>query len=232
MINRVITCFLHVFFLLYSFFHFRKKGENKLLLYRKISSGEKHIIAKWYMFPLGLKLYVHGTGNRIIIHSDVRFVRSSIMIEGNNATVEIFEGGRLQNLHIFIGKGTGTSISLGRHCTTESVQIIARGRRRLVVEDDCMFAANVLVRLSDSHPIRDAETGEVINGQDHPAVVGRHTWVGQNVCLTKNAVLAPDTVVGLGSVVCGVFSEEGTCLGGNPARVLRRKVLWTRALED
>lgn len=154
------------------------------------------------------------------------------MIEGNNATVEIFEGGRLQNLNIFIGKGTGSSISLGRHCTTEGVQIIARGRRQLVVEDDCMFAANILVRLSDSHPIHDAETGEVINEQAHPAVIGRHTWVGQNVCLTKNIVLAPNTIVGLGSVVSGVFSEEGTCLGGNPARVQRRKVLWSRVLED
>lgn len=94
-----------------------------------------------------------------------------------------------------------------------------------------MFASDVLVRLSDSHPIRDVETGEIINGQAHPLTIGRHTWIGQLVCLTKNAVVPANTVIGLGSVVTGVFSEEGTCLGGNPARVLRRNVAWSRELE-
>ena len=153
------------------------------------------------------------------------------MCEGEDATVEIFGGSSLNRLHIFVGGGKGTRISVGSHCSTEGVKIIARGRRELVIGDDCMFAADVLVRLSDSHPIRDAESGEIINGQAHPLVIGRHTWVGQNACLTKNAVVAADTVIGLGSVVTGVFSEEGTCLGGNPARVLRRHVSWSRELE-
>ena len=154
------------------------------------------------------------------------------MCEGDNATVEIFEDCHLKGLHIFVGKGNGSRISVGRNTTTEGVKIIARGRRELVIGDDCMFASDVLIRLSDSHPIRDAETGEVINGQSHPLVIGRHSWVGQNVCLTKNAVVPANTIIGLGSVVTGVFSEEDTCLGGNPARILRRNVAWSRDLES
>ncbi|MBD5646678.1 MAG: hypothetical protein HDQ89_03375 [Desulfovibrio sp.] len=173
-----------------------------------------------------------GSGNRIILHPGTRFSRSSVMCEGDNATVEIFEDCTLNGLHIFVGGGNGTRISVGPHCTTEGVKVIARGRRELVIGEDCMFAADVVVRLSDSHPIRNVETGEIINGQAHSLVIGRHSWVGQNVCLTKNAVVAADTVIGLGSVVTGVFSEEGTCIGGNPARVLRRNVSWSRALEE
>ena len=52
------------------------------------------------------------------------------------------------------------------------------------------------------------------------------------MCLTKNAVVPANTIIGLGSVVTGIFSEEGTCLGGNPARILRRNVAWSRELES
>lgn len=228
MLDRIATVFLHLFFWVYSYFHMQSGKQNRLLL----CSGGRGERRAAKLPPFGLKVCLRGSGNRIILHPGTKFSRSSIMCEGDNATVEIFEGCILNGLDIFVGGGDGSRISVGRYCTTEGVKVVARGRRELVIGDDCMFASGVLVRLSDSHPIRDAATGEIINGQAHPLVIGRHSWVGQDVRLTKNAVVAANTVIGLGSVVTGVFAEEGTCLGGNPARILRRNVAWSRALED
>lgn len=62
-------------------------------------------------------------------------------------------------MYIFVGGRNGTRISVGRGCTTEGIQIIARGRRELVIGADCMFASDVLIRLPDSHLIEMRSPG-------------------------------------------------------------------------
>lgn len=228
MIDRIATFFLHLFFLVYTLLHLGRGRGNAVILCGEDGARP----ARWHELPRELKLCLRGSGNRVLLHPGTRFVRPSLMCEGRDACVEIFGGSHLRGLHIFLGGGEGARISVGPDCTTEGVQVIGRGSCGLVIGEDCMFADEVLVRLTDSHPLRDAETGRILNRQTGPLTIGRHTWVGQKACLTKNARIPADTVIGLGSVVTGAFSEEGTCLGGNPARVIRRNVIWSRELES
>ena len=59
---------------------------------------------------------------------------------------------------------------------------------------------------------------------DRPIQVAHHVWLGCHVVVTKGTVLPPHTTVGAMSCLHGVFEEEHTVIGGNPAKVLRRGV--------
>ncbi len=74
-----------------------------------------------------------------------------------------------------------------------------------------------------------ATTGAVArSSKDKRIVIGENVWVGCDSLLLKGVRIADGCVVAAGSVVTGQFDEPRTLIGGNPARVLKRDVSWTR----
>lgn len=76
-----------------------------------------------------------------------------------------------------------------------------------------------------------ADTGELLNDQPQGVLIGDHCWIGQGATFTKNAIIPANTVVGLQSVVTKSFREEFTALAGNPAKVIKKGVKWSRERE-
>ena len=62
-------------------------------------------------------------------------------------------------------------------------------------------------------------------------LIGDHCWIGQGATFTKNAIIPANTVVGLQSVVTKSFREEFTALAGNPTKVIKNGVKWSRERE-
>ena len=79
--------------------------------------------------------------------------------------------------------------------------------------------------------LMDADTGELLNDQPQGVLIGDHCWIGQGATFTKNAIIPANTVVGLQSVVTKSFREEFTALAGNPAKVIKKGVKWSRERE-
>ena len=70
-----------------------------------------------------------------------------------------------------------------------------------------------------------------IPDQPQGVLIGDHCWIGQGATFTKNAIIPANTVVGLQSVVTKSFREEFTVLAGNPAKVIKNGVKWSRERE-
>ncbi len=92
------------------------------------------------------------------------------------------------------GVQINAAAQIGENCIINTGAIIEHDA---VIEDDCHIA-----------------TGSVVNGGCH---VGKGSLVGSNSVLVQEVSLAPETVIGAGSVVICSLEQSGT-YAGTPAR--------------
>ena len=90
-----------------------------------------------------------------------------------------------------------------------------------------MFSYGITVYNTDSHPIIDAESGNIIN-KVKTLKIGDHVWVGANATILKNTTIADDCIIGWGSVVSSKYGQptSGSIIAGNPAKIVKTGVTW------
>lgn len=110
----------------------------------------------------------------------------------------------VDDLQIFIGGGENTSLEIGK---------------------DCLFSRRIAIYAHDGHKIYDKETGKLINIPKNSLKIGNHVWVGHGVNILKGSRI-PNNTVASGSIVTGWFTDENTSIAGNPAKVIKRNILW------
>jgi acetyltransferase-like isoleucine patch superfamily enzyme len=193
---------------------------------------------------------IDGRDNRITYGSAIlRGVRFEI--SGSDNLIEIGDDGFLQNVifyirgdhhRIVIGRGCrferGGNIwfeddhgelTIGRESSFEDVHLaITEPHSSITIGDDCMFAYDIDLRTGDSHSIIDPHSGARINPARNIAI-GNHVWVAAHCVVLKGVSIADHSVVGTGSVVTKSSPEPGVVLAGNPARVVKQGISWSRA---
>lgn len=189
-----------------------------------------------------VKLSVTGDNNVIIIKkmSSSTSGKVSISLAGNNSSIILDEGihvgetlnifigqlhpnfGMVDNVHIYIGKGT--SFERTTIATANANSSIEIGER-------CMFSYGITVYNTDSHPIIDAKSGNIIN-KVRQLKIGNHVWVGANATILKNTCIPDDCIVGWGAVVNSksltppLISPKGCVIAGNPAKIVKTGITW------
>lgn len=93
---------------------------------------------------------------------------------------------------------------------------------------DCQFSSGIKLRTGDGHPIFTSDNVVINRGKD--IIVGDHVWVGQDVTLLKGAIIPDGSVVGIGSMVTKAFATDNVVIVGNPARIVKENIHWTREL--
>ena len=91
--------------------------------------------------------------------------------------------------------------------------------------DNCIVASGVIIRATDAHSIIDKSTGNVIN-HGKSISIGNHVWIAANVTILKGVSLSDWTVVGACALVTKSFDEQNCVIAGNPAKVLKRGIVW------
>lgn len=146
------------------------------------------------------------SGATVIVGDDC-FLRGEIAVHHNGSAVKI--GHRLIcNVAIRMRSGEGATITIG---------------------DDCLFA-NPFIYSSDYHAIYDVNSKRRVN-HARDIIIHDRVWLAHNVMVLKGSEIGPDTVVGAGAVVSGK-SPGAVILAGNPAKVIRRGVRWSRKPHD
>lgn len=157
------------------------------------------------------QLHIHGNNNHVIIE-DVPENYST------NLTLYIgFPGAECNNCKIHIGKGTSFEQASIVVCDNDTV---------IEIGDDCMFSFLEQIWASDTHTIIN-DKKEIIN-IGHHVKIGNHVWVGADVSILKNTTIGDNCILGTKSVVGGNFTKPGCVIAGNPARVVKENVNWTR----
>lgn len=153
-----------------------------------------------------LNIYIRGNNNKIIIGDDCRFIKGGdLWIEDDGCEIII---------------GDSTSFVSTHLAATES-------KSKILIGKDCMFAYDIDVRTGDSHSILDAGTGKRIN-YAKDVNIGNHVWVAAHVRILKGVNVLDNCIVGTGSVVTKSYGKSNVIYAGNPAKVIKENISWTR----
>lgn len=218
-------------------------------------SGEGHTIDLAPDVDLSAGVEISGRGNTVVIAPGVTLGTApqgeapALRVEGEGATVRIGAGsslrcqlrvtgararldiGRETHLHLFANLvGPDVTLAVGEHTTMVKASFQLHEPGRIAVGADCMLSSEVYISLSDIHPIYDLTTGERIN----PAAsveIGDHVWLGLRSMVMKGSRIGDGSVVAAGALVSGEV-EPACIVGGTPARVLRRGVVWRRDFDE
>lgn len=94
--------------------------------------------------------------------------------------------------------------------------------KEIVIGDDCLVGANVLITDSDWHSldpmIRVRDKGFDIT---KPVKIGNNVFIGVNSIILKGSEIGDNSIIGAGSVVSGVIPSN-VIAAGNPCRVIKR----------
>ena len=207
---------------------FRKKSNNKIFII------DKNGVKKRAFFIKGLKVNFKGTNAQVVLYKPFpKFIDCEIFC-GNNSQVEIKSSThKVTKLKIYATKNDckcylGSDFSCQNKC---SLLLNKEANKKITIGDNCMFGSNVYIRTTDSHPIYDKETNELINsGGD--VIIGNNVWLGMNVTVLKNTKIADGCVVATGSIVtkdCAIFDS---IYAGTPAKLIKENVKWAREFEE
>lgn len=93
-----------------------------------------------------------------------------------------------------------------------------------------MTARNVIICSDDGHPIFDVISGRQINYRDVFILkIRNHVWLGNGVIVMSQSEIGKNSMIGAGSFVRNKNSPNNCMIGGNPARILRKNIVWNRA---
>lgn len=193
---------LHVYFIGIKILSYKKNG------YRDIHGfGNVVSIPKTH----NCVVHVHGNNNRITIEEVPSNWSSNLILYVG------FEGSECNNCDIHIGKGT----------SFEQTSIVVCDDNTVVdIGDDCMFSILEQIWASDTHTVINNKK-EIMN-IGHHVKIGNHVWVGADVSILKNTVIADNCIIGTKSCVSGNFTKPGCVIAGNPARIVKENINWTR----
>lgn len=178
-------------------------------------------------------IIVKGNNNSIEFGEDIKLINAHIEIWGNNVVVNIGKNCSFNNFYgVFSGSDNPEdkiTLSIGDNFfNVDDLQIFIGGGENTSLEigKDCLFSRRIAIYAHDGHKIYDKETGKLINIPKNSLKIGNHVWVGHGVNILKGSCIPNNTVVGSGSIVTGRFTDENTSIAGNPAKVIKRNILW------
>jgi acetyltransferase-like isoleucine patch superfamily enzyme len=207
-----------------------KGNNNKIIIYD--SNGVEHInILR--MLPSGFDINIDGDNNIIKLHLPIKVSKFSIKIrkcresQCSNNLIEIFsiianKGVTISfqdsNNQLIIGKGTFIN---------DGLVVLSSFGNKTRIGERCLISYSEFWA-TDYHVVYDNITKQTINKQKDCCIIGNHCWLGAKTIFLKNAKIAEDSIVGIGSVVSKEFKETNVVIAGNPAQIVKREINWTK----
>lgn len=149
------------------------------------------------------KMEIYGNNNQLIFKNKCEFHNSNIIIRGDNCIVTVGEGTRFGSVYM-VCMGQGNSISIGQ---------------------DCMFADQVDIWNTDSHPLVDLKR-EIIN-PSRPICIENHVWIGKGGKILKGVKIGSNAVIGMNSLVTKDINPN-TLNVGSPTKCIKEGINWSR----
>lgn len=177
-----------------------------------------------------LKTDIRGSNNVIKVGGGTFLENPFVLIIGNNNQLVIGNNCKVRKHTIFRIEGNGVAIHIGDSTTLQHDSILVAQQASINIGSDCMFSNNIHIRSSDSHPIYDNETGEIIN-KEKEVCIGNHVWLAANCKILKGCVIEDGAVVGAHSIVTKHVLPN-VIVAGNPARVIKNNITWKRHKDE
>ncbi len=151
----------------------------------------------------------------------------SDMFPNNSTIVDLCGELVIKGSNIRIGRGSVLRIESNGSCIFDHNSLIgANGlilcEKKIEIGADLISAWNCQIMDTDTHSIKDIETGHT-NPRSCPIKIGSRCWIGNHVIINKGTVIPDDCTVSSMTLCNKDYSEKVTpfsILGGIPAKVL------------
>jgi len=196
----------------------------------KVYTKDKNLVAKLNIDFFNAKnctVYLGKTlrGN---IHIKVHFDESILYIGDDCDFKKIIIDLNQRNDFIAIGNNVATNINNQWRSGLRA----GNGNPGIIVGDDCMFAADIVMRNTDAHPIYDIDTEEHINQPKSLILIEPHVWVGQQVNILKDTKIGACSIVALGSIVVKDIERFSLAKGVPAIGKVNKELYWSLSEED
>ncbi len=169
------------------------------------------------------KFNVTGHSNLININKAL-VCDSLITINGNNNELVLSPGVKLRKARIII-RGNNCTITIGKNTSFGEIRIVNVGNNcDIAIGEDCLFADNIEMWSSDTHPIYNSEN-EIIN-PEQSITIGNNVWVGSHVTILKGVTVHTGSVIGMGSMVTKDIPARVISVG-RPSRTIKEDISWS-----
>lgn len=171
-----------------------------------------------------------GKNNILIVEDNVKIKNAKLLFLGNNGIIYI--------------SSSNSTISMDCWCSNNSVVFLGRNiyinlyssyklvlgateQENIIIGNDCLLSYGICMRTADPHIVYDCNTKKRIN-LSKSVLIGDHVWIGQNALILKGSRIGSGAIIGGNSVVANKIIPSNVSVGGNPCKVLRRDVFFTR----
>lgn len=181
---------------------------------------------------LGYNEYIDYLGNDISYEG--QYIRNKIKVFKNNKhlinacnnnVIKLGNISVMEKLHIAL-YGHNSYINIG-DISCVNIVIWTSTNGKVTIGDYCMFSMGIMITQSDQHHIFDLNTKERINANKN-IEIGNHVWIGMNAQILGGCNIPDNCILGAQSVTSRKFTEKNCIMAGNPAKVIRENIIWSR----
>lgn len=172
------------------------------------------------------RIVLDGDNNSFVVSSPTYEFGGYFHMAGEAGVVI---GRNVNAANLFVYAARGAELRIGEEVGFNGiVRLLMHEPGKITVGDNCLFASEVDVTISDMHSILDATTMRRINpAQD--ITIGNKVWIGQRAMILKGIRIGDGSVIGAGSVVTKSIPAQ-CAAAGNPARLIKPNVTWDKKL--
>ena len=204
-------------------------------------SDTNKVFSKGGYSNIDLKInFVDGENSIVFLGAKLKGT-ATLTVRGSDSFIYIGDECTFKKL-IIDSNQKSDFIAIGNHVTTNFDCAFRSGLRAtkheidnyedspgIIIGDDCMFAADCLVRSSDAHPILEYPSLKHLNESTKSVVIEEHVWIARNASILKNTTIGANSIIALDTVVTKDVPKYSVAKG-TPMRISSFKgKIWQRA---
>ena len=194
------------------------------------------------VIPTDIKIKKHfsirvGEECKVIIGEKAFINNGDWILTGDYACIELGDNASLNETNFILH--SNSKISVGSRTTV--IEMFGRTfpGNDITIGKDCLFAQRIVLFAGDGHAIFDTQTRQRRNSPDidgqeegkYSIKLGDHVWIGMSAKLLNGTHVGSGSIIGIGAVVKGKFPNNCS-IAGNPAKVIRKDIAWSRNIMD
>lgn len=170
------------------------------------------------------KIIFKGKGNVIYVDGNITISDSNIVFHGNDSLLYLSESKTPYLINISIYNKSVVYFG-GDTYFNKILTVIASEAKNVIIGSDSLFSYGIVIRNSDAHLIFDIISNERINFSKS-VYIGDGVWIGQNCTILKGNVVGSGSIIGSDSVLSNKKVSSHSIWAGNPAKEVRKGVVW------
>ncbi len=171
-------------------------------------------------------VFLPGATGSIVVLSGSTSLNAGIQIAGRG-NIAMMGATTLWGGRLFVSfSGNDNLFFLGDRCAVNGVACNHKGNgSSIIIGDECLFSADVMIRTHDEHGIVDMQSGAWLN-PPKSVLLEPHVWVGMGATIRQGVRVGFGSIVGEQAVVTRDVPRY-SAVAGVPARVIRSGIGWT-----